>query len=161
MSTETWRWIDVNVACWRDGIDGMLAEQLMRACGPEGARIDPYEGPQVRSDVLERIQRDRWAYELDQARWAEYRDEEGSKRAEHVAEAVEKACQKFIRRDPGRRAYQSPAGDGEGRMHRGPEWNQRLRTVLQETRETVGDEYDRRHKVLTFAEWQEKFGTAP
>ena len=30
-----------------------------------------------------------------------------------------------------------------------------------ETTETVGAEYDRRNKVLTFGEWQKKFGTAP
>jgi len=99
--------------------------------------------------------------QLDQARWAEYRDEEGRKRAEHIAEAVERAREKFIKRDPGRRSYQAPDGTGEGQRRRGPEWNQRLREVLRETRETVGDEYDRRHKVTDFAEWQKRFGTAP
>lgn len=159
--TETDEWVDVGPASRIRGLDGMDPAALYAACEPDGARRHAVYGGQVRMRELMRIQRDHLAYQDDQRRYREYTDEEGRKRAEHVAEAVEKARANFIRRDPGRRAYQGPAGDSEGQMHRDPGWNSRLRETLIETTETVGGEYDKRHKLLTFGEWQQQHGTAP
>jgi hypothetical protein len=160
MSTETDEWVSVYQAAHKLG--GMQPETLMRVCGPEGARIHQFHGPQVLLSEFMRIQRDHLAYEDDQRRHAAYVGDEGAKRAEHIAEAVRKAREKFIQRNPGMRSYQGPGGQS-GPMLRSqdPATESRLRAVLTETTETVGAEYDKRHKVLTFGEWQAKHGTAP
>ena len=97
MSADTFEWVGLGPASWVRGIDGMAAESLFRACGPEGGRIDPIHGPQVRRDILERIQADHLAYQDDQRRYREYTDDGDRKRAEHIGAALGKAREKFIR----------------------------------------------------------------
>ncbi len=157
--TQTDEWVSAYSGAHKLG--GMQPEALMRACGPEGARIHPFHGPQVLLSEVMRILGDHAAYRSDQDGHAAYLAEEGRKRAEHIAEAVGKARAKFVQGNPGVRSYQGPDGQSGPLQSQSPATESRLREVLNETRETVGAEYDKRHRLMDFAEWQKKFGTAP
>ncbi len=156
MTTED-EWVSAHTACWARDIDGIAPEALMRACGPDGSRIHPFHGPQVRVDVVMRIQRDRADYRAKMAAWDEYRQEHGRIRQEACDKAYREAYEAGLKRYAPQMSYvgagEPPSGQSLGRD---PVIRDRIRTMAREAREEMHAKHNKQFPEMTLPEWEQR-----
>jgi hypothetical protein len=157
MSAEIFEWVSADIACWRKGLDGMAAETLMRVCGPDASRIDPYHGPQVRLDAVMRIQRDHADQERRDAGYRAWRDGWGRDLAFHVQRAKDEARKVAKRRMPKSFQFMGPGGAiGGEQLPDSPEITTRIREAMIEAAEHAELEFRRKNPELDQRIWERK-----